>query len=214
MKDAVNALRALDHNQDGQVSLVIAIRVEIWQTYIRPVFRALLFGFEDVHELSEDVWTPLCMDGNWLRGFTKVAGEILALIAHAYKNIQDMEESDAVTIHPEEADELGDRMWPPIQKDIILENIIAKSRKIHLNALKEHQSIVGAVHLVPDDLSKIDSCIPEYSSLFLQNSLFCETQYPTGCDENKTEFVLSVLVNKAQTFSGPFVDYLKLGKLT
>lgn len=140
------------------------------------MFRALLFGFEDVHELSEDVWTPLCNDGNWLRGFAKVAGEVLELIQRSEKNVKDMEEFDTVTVDPEEVVESEEPSWPPVQQDTILQNLISRngSQNVNLKSLNEHRSLVGAVSLAADALWKLDQCVPEYSEIFLQNSLFSD----------------------------------------
>ena len=57
----------------------LATLVDVYQSRIRPVCRALIFGFDDVHELSKEVVSPLLDDPVWLRQFSASAKKVLSM---------------------------------------------------------------------------------------------------------------------------------------
>jgi len=129
---------------------------------------------------------------------------------------RDAEDFDTVTI--EKVDACEDiECWPPIQKDVILQNLVtrninSKVQHDYSSSLRDHRSIVAAVHLVADDLSILDPCIPEDSELFLQHSLF-GVMFPVPDMEETTFFLEYILEKKAESFASHSVDLFNLGKL-
>ena len=59
-------LRPLDSEGEIYANLIVAVIDEVWQAHLHPVYRAILFGFDDIPEIFEDTLAPLCMDHGWL----------------------------------------------------------------------------------------------------------------------------------------------------
>jgi hypothetical protein len=78
LEDTIETLRAIDPKKYKK--LAYATRLEVWQNHIRPIYRAMLLGFGDVPEISEEVVAPLLNHGDWLNSFSKLAAFILTLV--------------------------------------------------------------------------------------------------------------------------------------
>eukprot|EP00594_Rhizosolenia_setigera_P007324 CAMPEP_0178943576 /NCGR_PEP_ID=MMETSP0789-20121207/2663_1 /TAXON_ID=3005 /ORGANISM="Rhizosolenia setigera, Strain CCMP 1694" /LENGTH=1049 /DNA_ID=CAMNT_0020623185 /DNA_START=1221 /DNA_END=4370 /DNA_ORIENTATION=- len=212
LKDAVNALKFLGGDESTSYqSIVSSVRIEIWQIYIRPIFRALLFGFDDVHEVSEDVMAPLCVNSNWLRGLANVAGDVLELIEMTPIIKAD---DDMIAIEHEEAEESDTNYWPPVhENDVIFDSLIARSHDVNMNALHAHRAVVSVVQMITDDMSIIEPHCDEFSDFFLQHSLYTNQNVPPADETDRTELLTVLLEKKVQSIGNKVVDHFELGEI-
>ena len=93
--------------------------LEIWQTHIRPIYRALLFGFDEVHELGEETISPLFQDPFWFRNLNNISTKILKLLVSTTSS----EGSDEI----EEVSVEDSHIWPKLQEDITIQALHQKS---------------------------------------------------------------------------------------
>jgi len=241
IKDAVSALRVLEAGEatvdERARSIAAAVRMEIWQSRIRPVYRALLFGFHDVPELSEEIFFPLCQDNGWLRGLAKVAADILMLIERTAASTAVV--SDSASVHKpndndhhhgmmdhvdeegfakvnkvapsdEENDLTTTTPWPPVTQDITLTNLLKRSRPIETSALEIHQGIICAAQFT-NDLSTLSLCVPH--DVFMHHSLSIKmNNAPSSSTTYQTDFLNRALDKKASMTKG-LVDHFDLGNV-
>jgi len=213
IKDAVSALRVLEGNQTKYNNISCAVRLEIWQTRIRPIYRALFFGFEEVPELSEDIMWPLVHDSGWLRGLTKVAAEVLSLIERTPKIL---EQQDTVEVEMnddvEEEDSDVDAPWPTVQDDIVLRSLVQRTKPVNMDSLGIHKGIICAAHLT-DDINSLVLCAPSFGDVFLSSSLFSQ-RFESYCrTEEQISFLIKAVYKKAREFNGPLFDRFDLHEI-
>lgn len=208
----MNALKFLGGDESTSYqSIVSSVRIEIWQIYIRPIFRGLLFGFDDVHEVSEDVMAPLCVNSNWLRGLANVAGDVLELIEMTPIIKAD---DDMIAIEHEEAEESDTNYWPPVhENDVIFDSLIARSHDVNMNALHAHRAVVSVVQMITDDMSIIEPHCDEFSDFFLQHSLYMNQHVPPADETDRTELLTVLLEKKVQSIGNKEVDHFELGEI-
>ncbi len=241
LRDAVPALHFLQESREEyQGAVVTAVCIDLWQSRIRPVYRALLFGFDDVPELSEDIVAPLCLDYNWVREVSGVALVVLSLLAQtagqstatgdpsaaedhpsvvttmtnvATSAVQKLFGDDNATenSHDREID-ICNNAWPNARDDSILRNLISRARPASPISLDIHRAIVCAAKLT-DDLSSLSYCVPTFTDVFLQGSLFENMTLPTEFSELQEEFINDVVLKKALRAQGPLIDQTELEEL-
>lgn len=241
LKDAVPAINFLhESGEEYQGAVTAAVCIELWQTRIRPVYRALLFGFDDVPELSEDIVAPLCLDLNWMGELSDVSLVVLSLLGQsAGESATDQTSEDplsaaAATVtnaatfalqklfgddNAEENEnnnsaEMNTRnnIWPKNRDDIILRNLISRARPATPVSLDIHRAIVCAAKLT-DDLASLSYCVPTFADMFLQGSLFEEMSAPTEFSELQEEFINDVVLKKALKAEGTLIDQTELEEL-
>ena len=243
LRDAVPALHFLQESREEyQGAVVTAVCIDLWQTRIRPVYRALLFGFDDVPELSEDIVAPLCLDYNWVREVSGVALVVLSLLAQtagqstttdpssaedhpsvvttmtnvATSALQNLfgDDNDTENSHGGENDICNNtnNTWPNARDDNILRNLILRARPASPVSLDIHRAIVCAAKLT-DDLSSLSYCVPTFTDVFLQGSLFENMTLPTEFSELQEEFINDVVLKKALRAEGPLIDQTELEEL-
>ena len=243
LRDALPALNFLQESREEyQGAVVTAVCIDLWQTRIRPVYRALLFGFDDVPELSEDIVAPLCLDYNWVREVSGVALVVLSLLAQtggqftttdlspaenhssvvttmtnvATSALQKLfgDENDTENSHGGEIDicNNANNAWPNARDDTILRNLISNARPTSPVSLDIHRAIVCAAKLT-DDLSSLSYCVPTFTDVFLQGSLFENMTLPTEFSEHQEEFINDVVLKKALRAEGPLIDQTELEEL-
>lgn len=207
LKNAVSALRSLRGGEGLPLSVISAVRVELWQVHIRPVYRAIFFGFDEVSELSEDIMVPLCLNNDWLRGLSKIANEVIGLVESTDRN-------DGSAINNYE-DEMGtkhsDGWYLNHDDDFLLLNICKRTPVVERSALELHRGIVAAM-LLCDNLELISQCLPTSGDIFLQPSLFKgfnESQMEQG---GRMNVIDEILLKSAQQTKAP-INFKQLNKV-
>jgi hypothetical protein len=181
----------------------LATLVDVYQSRIRPVCRALIFGFDDVHELSKEVVSPLLDDPVWLRQFSASAKKVLSMIVECMQK-----ETPNKTEQQDESSE-GSGMWPPLRKDPVLSLLQAKLRAVQLPSVELHLTVMFAFELTYS-IDSLDSTVPSFSRLFLLGSLFSESPVmPTGSSQQH-QLLDTAIIENAKASVGPIVDKFDL----
>ena len=89
LDDSLSALRSIK-----DIKLVSAVSQEIWNNYLRPVYRGVLFGFHEAHEICEEIICPLCDDPSWFTSLNKLSTELIVLLRSTVDGLsQDYEDA-------------------------------------------------------------------------------------------------------------------------
>jgi hypothetical protein len=162
--------------------------MEVWHSAVRPFYRAVFFGFDDVHELTEDIAGPLLDNREWLRGFGKVALPLLNMLSEASWN----EHMNSFEIDPP----AENTSWPPVKEDAILKRMVQSSRPASSQALNIHRVIVCGT-LVSDDIGALSEAVPELFECFLPTSLFQTTGAGMENTDKQMEFLEQAVIDRA-----------------
>lgn len=205
LKDAVVALKSL-HRTPGFMSLAAAVCLEIWQSQLCPIYRAHLFGFADVHQLSEEVISPLLLNREWLTSVGQIGLQLLAI----FKECKSDEKPDAVF---EAVDSDGGPSWPPLRPDCILKRLVDKMpRQVDDSALNAH-SVVACALLVSGDIKALVQCVPAIYDLFVPLSLFKPVTSSSNVMELQQSYLNEAVFTFASQYSGPALDSFDLGEI-
>ncbi|CAB9516100.1 Rab3 GTPase-activating protein non-catalytic subunit [Seminavis robusta] len=206
LQNALVALQSLSIRDDLQ-SLAAAIRLEVWQTRIRPIYRALLFGFHDVQEVSEHVVAPLFHQPGWVNDFGGLALEILTLLLQ-------IPWSDSMnTFQPKLDTDKVEGTWPRVKPDFILERLVQRSRQIDRSALDAHRVVLCTLR-VSDDIQAMIKCVPSFHDCFESVSLYQPVQNATvDVVESQRVFLDSAIISYAQKCSQPVLESVGLGEI-
>eukprot|EP00536_Pseudo-nitzschia_multiseries_P014988 jgi/Psemu1/320766/estExt_fgenesh1_pm.C_7970006 len=204
LEDAIVAMQSIDLGKHK--SLAYGVILDVWQRQIRPVYRAMLFGFGDVHEISSEVITPLLDESNWVDPFSKCASQLLKLLAEI--SFGEGEEVNQWTGEVEE----DDSTWPPVRECFILRRLIARNKLLDKGSLEAHQTLVYALR-INNDVQKLTECIPSFYHLFLSDALFNEVFYTEEIEEKQHEFMQDSIVVFAKSYNGPNMDTLRMGDI-
>ena len=191
-----HALSALHIVVDRIQDVSLATLVEVYQTQIRPVCRAMLFDFEE-HELSEDVVGPLIEDRIWSQGFITAVKEIMSMIVKCMAKMSTVENTN---------NNYGSNdMWPPLRGCPILNILVMKLRDVQLSSVEAHHMVLFAFEMT-GNVGSLESIIPSFSNLFLIGSIFSEMPpIPQGCEEQQ-ELLNKAICARAEKSSSPVVD--------
>jgi hypothetical protein len=212
LDDILATLQNIGRDEELYSSLLAAALLEIWQTHIRPIYRALLFGFHEVDEVCEDVVAPLLLDPIWICKLNKTSMNIIMLLLSTTDN-ESYDEIDDMS-----GEEDDDEYWPKLREDIIIKSLFDKAITLDTSSLEAHHGIICAVQL-NDDLTLLPNCIDSFDSLFLKQSL--GTSFPRSfrMNEDQQIFVESAIRQQAELAQGPTVnrdsldDLVTLGRL-
>lgn len=191
----MSTIRFLKGLSDGHQKIFDAIVLEIWNTQIRPIYCAILFGFEMTHELNEDIVAPLLQESGWFYGVNKIALEMFLLLETSV----DRETEDS-TLEVEES-----TRWPPLQEDFVMQRHL-KQAAVPLNktSLEVHKGVICAIQL-SDDLRMLPQCVPSYESLFSKGSLHEQYSPNPEANEYQIDFIKSCSFRKATISIGPVI---------
>jgi len=204
MRNCIDALFALEETGEYAV-LAGAIRLEVWQTCIRPVFRAHLFGFDNVPEIQQSLYAPLLETPGWLGSLGKAGLSILTLIARV-EYCQDR------TLKMPEDRSVG-RGWPPIREDLILMRIISQYRQTHINAIDAHRVVVAGC-VVSTDLETLCQCIVGFYECFDTHALFDATSLsPDGDAGKQLVFLEQSIIERALAFQKPILERFDIDEI-
>lgn len=187
MNDCLDALRGLHDDDDKYKALNYAVRFEVWNA-IRPFYRAVFFGFDDVHELTEEIAGSLLDNREWLRGFGKIALPLLNMLSEVSWD----EKMNEFEVDPP----MDNTRWPPVKEDFILKRMVMSSRPISEQALDIHRVIVCGT-LVSDDIGALSDAVPELFECFLPTSLFQATDTGMENTDKQMEFLEQAVIDRA-----------------
>ena len=204
LEDAIAAIEAID--LDTHKNIAHAVAMEVWQSQMRPVYRAMLFGFEDVQEILAEVVSPLLQDTKWVDSFSKFASKVLEILA----GIKFVEGEQVNQWIPQIRN--NDSTWPPVRECFLLQRLVARNKSFDISALKAHQTIVYALR-INSDVQKLTECIPSFYNLFLPEALFSEVVYTKVIEEKQHEFMQDSIVAFAKSYQGPSMDILNMGDI-
>ena len=178
--------------------------MEVWHSAMRPFYRAVFFGFDDVHELTEDVAGPLLDNRKWLLGFGKVALPLLDMLSEFTwddtMNSFDIEEPAENT------------SWPPVKEDFILKRMVQSSRPVSEHALNVHRVIVCGT-LVCDDMGSLSDAVPELYESFTPSSLFQTESAGMENTDKQMEFLEQAVIDRANELEEGVPGCLEIGDI-
>ena len=204
-------MQDLGKNEDSYSSLLAATLLEIWQSHIRPFYRALLFGFEEAHEISEDVVAPLFDIPTWFPSINKISMKMLKLMI----STTDREPYDEQDETPNEESE---GCWPSVQEDIVIQSLIQKSFNLDESSVETHHGIICAVEL-NDNLSVLPMCVESFDSLFLRDSLATPFARSFKINKHQQLFIEAAIKRQGELAEGPTIsryyvdDLVTLGRI-
>jgi len=204
LEDAIITIQAIE--LDKQKSLVYAVILEVWQSLVRPIYRAMLLGFADVQEISSEVITPLLNDAGWVNTFSKLASKILELLGEI--NFDEGEHANQWSSQIVE----DYTTWPPVKDCFILKRLVGRNKALDRSALETHQTLIYALR-ISNDVQKFTECIPSFYHLFMPGALFEKVLYTEEIEEKQHEFMQDSIVAFAKVYNGPNMDTLNMGDI-
>ena len=204
LENSVIAMQAI--SLDEHKNLGYAVILDVWQSRIRPIYRAMMLGFDDVQEISSEVISPLLDDSAWLNSFSKFTSQVLELLAG-----MSFDGGEKADLWAPQIVEDG-TTWPPVRECFLLQRLVARNRLLDKSALETHQTLVYALR-INHDLQKLSECIPSFYHLFLPESLFNEVVYTEEIEEKQHEFMQDSIVAFAKSYHGPSMDTLDMGDI-
>ncbi|KAG7337367.1 Rab3 GTPase-activating protein regulatory subunit [Nitzschia inconspicua] len=204
LQDVIETLQALDAKKFKKLAL--ATRLVVWQNHIRPIYRAIIVGFDDVPEISEEVIASLINDAVWMNTFSKHAAVILKLIGELkFDKSEDIGAWEALV-------EEDDTTWPPVRDCFLLQRLVRKNKVVNASAIEAHQTFVYALR-ISKNAGRLSECIPSYYSLFETGAIFNEVDYSEDIEEKQHDFMQDSIVNYAKNYHGPSMDCLNMGDI-
>jgi hypothetical protein len=218
LDDARNAVGSISNKL-----LVSVVIQEIWNTHIRPIYRGMMFSFDDIHEVSEEVVLPLCDSPDWFTNFNAIS---LAFLDILYSDIDRivLHGSDELTLTFFQKEStscdhcLVEEVWPPLQPDHILISLCEKFKiKPQLQAIQVHKGVVAALSL-GDDWTYLPDCVENIGSMFLPTSFYEELMPSIVANEHQIEYIERAIDKKAEIIQNESVkmdnlnDIITLGK--
>jgi hypothetical protein len=205
LEDAIVALKSID--VEGYKRIAFAVRLEVWQRCIRPVYRALVMGFDDVQEITPEIVAPLFRDKQWVEAFSEIAATVLELLSEIKWH-----ESENINLHESHLDGDDDSTWPSVTDCFLLNRLIDKNRALHPSALEAHQILMSALK-VSKDIPTLSQCIPSFYDLFTPGILFNKAIPVSDAEEKQHAFMQDAIVGFARNYNGPNLDTLNLGEI-
>eukprot|EP00934_Nitzschia_sp_Nitz4_P009193 Nitzschia sp. Nitz4//scaffold70_size99833//14390//19422//NITZ4_004586-RA/size99833-snap-gene-0.126-mRNA-1//1//CDS//3329557108//9183//frame0 len=205
LRDAMVALRKIDVNEHQVIAS--AVRLEIWQSRVRPMYRALLFGVADVQEVSPEAVVPLFQDVAWVKQFSDITSSILYML-----NKFEWEDQSSINKPEHYINDVEDHVWPVPMECPILDKLIARNKMIKETAYEAHQMLMTALK-VTQDFRKLSRCIPSFYELFTPPALFQEAVPLADAEENQQALMQDAVVAYARNYNGPSLEALQLGEL-
>ena len=175
----------------------MATLIEVYQSVVRPVCRAMLFGFDE-HELSEIIFLPLVDDQLWLGEFISSAKQIFSMMIECMSKVP-----NAMTIGVPDPN----GMWPPIRECKVLNDLVKKFRNVHQSSIELHHTVLFAFEMTRN-IRPIATVVPSFARLFSIGSLFSEMHsMPRGSAEQQGLLDKAILAHAEKT-TIPVLDNL------
>lgn len=198
LRTCVESLQTVQQNAH---QFGLATLIEIWQSRIRPVFQAVMFGFGIVDELSQDTFSSLIEDRVWLNEFTFHARTILGMILECSTSEYPSQDKSNEVSFCQESD-----MWPPLRECPILSALISKLRPVKSSSVMLHHIVVFTFEMT-HDIDLIASAVPSFTRLFSVGSLFDEMPPIPKESIEQRGLINKAIVDRAQnSCSNPVID--------
>ena len=205
LKNAVVALKSF-HRTPGFEKLAAAVCLDIWHIQLCPIYRAHLFGFADVQELSEEVVSPLLRDREWLAAVGHSALKVLAILRE-----YDTEEPEDFSLKLVEVD--INAGWPPARPDYVLRKLLDKLPGIVDESAVTAHSVVVCALLVSGDIKTLVQCMPDIYNFFVHQSLFSPVTETPDVQDLQRDYLNDAVFALAQEYAGPPLDDFDLGEV-
>lgn len=194
-------IESLQIVQESTNQFGLATLLEIWQSRIRPVAYAMMFGFDNVEELSQEVFSPLIEDRVWLSEFTSHARTVLGMIVEWCTSVNPTQDtSDENVFSP------NSEMWPPLRECPILSALVSKMRSVKSSSVLLHH-IVAFTFEMTHDIDSIASAVPSFTRLFSVGSLFSEMPPMPKESIEQRGLIDQAIVDRAKSSSSnPVID--------
>ena len=204
-----NALQTLKSLRTMHRTLTASVALEIWQSQLCPIYRAHLFGFHDVQELSEEIVAPLLQDQQWLRSIGQFGLELLELLQECIR--PGLSEKDIFSAEPSTPSD--QKSWPPVRPDCVLQKLVGKVTNVANKSSFDAHSVVVCALLVSADIKTLASCVPSIYELFYPQSLFGPVSTSPQTAELQQSYLNETLVSFARRYTGPSFDKFELQEI-
>ncbi|GKY99414.1 hypothetical protein MPSEU_000896100 [Mayamaea pseudoterrestris] len=207
MEEALVTLKRLSQTV-GMTRLAFAVALDVWQSTISPLYRAQLFGIQNVRELEEATFGPLLLMCTWCHQFGLISIQYLDLL----RNIQWTDEGWEAIESAFSSSTSWDA-WPTIRTDHILKDLVKNSQRVDVTALDAHLSIICGL-IVSDDIHALSGCVPALHDCFTSQSLYV----PVGSDHVekgtlRIKFLQDAVVTRSCAYSGPPLESFSLAEI-
>ena len=205
LDDVIVALEAINVKEHKR--LAYAVTIEVFQICMRPVFRALIMGFDDVQEIHEDVYAPLFGDTAWMTKFSAIALAVLKMTSKFRWH-----ESERLDAFDAMVDAEGTYTWPTLSECVLLQRLVKRSRRVADSSREAHQMLIYSLR-ISKDMATLSGCIPSFYDLFSTGALFNRTVESEDMEERQHEFMQDRVLAYALEYAGPSMDALNLGDI-
>lgn len=173
----------------------LATLIEIYQMQLRPICRALLFGFGE-HELSDEIFSHLIEDNTWLGEFISAVKQILSMMVDCIPKLSTIQSS----ITPNSSE-----MWPPIRECPLLHGLIMKFPNVQLSSVELHHTVIFAFEMTRS-VSSLETAVPSLPNLFLTGSIFTSMPHMLKGSVGQQDLLDKAILNHAASSQRPVID--------
>lgn len=196
------ALKAI--TGDANNILIAAVSLEIWQR-CSMVFRAQLFGWDDIQGISEDKFSPLLQNKDWFVPFGRISLKFLRVLRSTDFDIDSVPNfvtpTDNKTV-----------TWPQVRPDLALFRLVGRLFVVDKSALDTHCVVICAL-LVSSNVNALVKCVPSIYDCFLPTSL----SKPFATDSNvsflRSAFVEDAIVTRAKLWPNTGMEQFNLQEI-
>lgn len=196
------ALKAITGNENNL--LIAALSLEIWQR-CSMVFRAQLFGWDDIQGISEDRFSPLLQNKDWFLPFGRIALKFLRILRSTDFDIDSASSFSTPTDSKRET-------WPEVRPDVSLSRLVGRLFAVDKSALDTHCVVICAL-LVSSNVNGLVKCVPSIYDCFLPTSL----SKPFASDPNvshvRSAFVEDAIVTRAKSWPNVVMEQFNLQEI-
>lgn len=198
LSDAVKDIQSIVNQ-----SLVSVIIQEIWNVYIRPIYRGMMFSFDDITEVSYEAIMPLCESSSLFADLNHISLKLLDMLCDVIDRTNDVNDLKVIAIFLNcnkstiQGPSSPDDLWPPERTDYIISKLFQKyAIQPFKLAVQAHRGVVAALSL-SNDWSSLPVCVESLGSMFLSRSLQDEISPVVIANEHQIKFIENAIESKA-----------------
>jgi len=180
---------ALDtlHADNSDSNLTAAVCLDVWKI-CAVVFRAHLFGWDDIQKISEPMFRPLMEAQDWFLSFGKLCLRFLRILRVVEFDL-------CVPVESEDSEE-DSGSWPRKTPDFITSRLRQHLHKFNETAVDTHCVIVCGI-IVSDDIEMLVQCVPTIYDCFLPTSLSQDMPASSNVVSTQMTFLQNAISSKA-----------------
>jgi hypothetical protein len=202
LHDSFMALDALYSGKNNR--LTAAVCLYIWKL-CAAVFRAHLFGWDDIQEINEGVFAPLLQTKEWLVPFGRMALKFLRILR--------VIDFDLISSDDFETDPINEgSSWPPVRPDFILNRLVTRVYAMDESAVDTHCVVVCAL-LVSSDIAALVKCVPAIYDCFMPSSLGIPIHSAPNVASLQYNFVEEAIMTRATTCPNKPLEHFSLQEI-